>query len=124
MLDPAIKQINVDPMGAGFSVDYEPIRKGRFYHEILFKLTKTDARKAVDRQIKQNGEYKKKIANGGNQLVIKPWAETKGQQIAARLGRSYSELLREWQEWAADKEPPKDPSAAFIAFCNQKPSMR
>ncbi len=52
VLDPAIKQINDDPLGAGFVVEYEPIRKGRFYNEIIFKLAKTKARIGLDRTIK------------------------------------------------------------------------
>jgi plasmid replication initiation protein len=52
VLDPAVKQINDDPLGAGFSVKYEPIRKGRNYNEIIFHLTKTPKRIQSDRLIK------------------------------------------------------------------------
>ena len=52
VLDPAIKQINDDPLGAGFSVEYTPIRKGRFYNEIIFQLTKTTKRIQSDKLIK------------------------------------------------------------------------
>lgn len=52
VLDPAIKQINDDPLGAGFSVEYEPVRKGRFYNEIIFHMTKTPKRIQSDKLIK------------------------------------------------------------------------
>ena len=29
-------------------------------------------------------------------------------------------LEREWREWSADKEPPQNSDAAFIAFCRKK----
>lgn len=29
-------------------------------------------------------------------------------------------LEREWREWSAGKEPPRNPDAAFVAFCKQK----
>lgn len=35
---------NDDPLGAGFSVEYKSIRKGRFYNEIVFHLTKINKR--------------------------------------------------------------------------------
>jgi hypothetical protein len=61
VLHPAIKQINDDPYGAGFSVEYTPIRKGRFYHEIVFQLTKTAKRIQTDRLIQTNAGNTKKI---------------------------------------------------------------
>lgn len=54
MLDPVIKKINDDPYGAGFSVEYTPIRKGRIYHEIIFQLTKTPKRIQTDKLIKKS----------------------------------------------------------------------
>lgn len=53
VLDPALEQINADPIGAGFSVEYEPIRKGRLYHEIKFKLKKSTDRIGQENQIKR-----------------------------------------------------------------------
>lgn len=61
VLDPAIKQIYDDPYGAGFSVEYIPIRKGRFYHEIVFQLTKTAKRIQTDSLIKRNAGDARKI---------------------------------------------------------------
>jgi hypothetical protein len=29
-------------------------------------------------------------------------------------------LEREWREWSAGKEPPRNPDAAFVAFCKQR----
>ncbi|MCU7903279.1 MAG: replication initiation protein [Candidatus Thiodiazotropha sp. (ex Lucinoma aequizonata)] len=60
VLEPATKQINDDSLGAGFSVAYEPIRKGRFYNEIVFSLTKTPKRIAIDNGVK----YQTKLGRG------------------------------------------------------------
>ncbi|MEN8892193.1 replication initiation protein [Planktotalea arctica] len=61
MLDPALKQINDDPLGAGFSVEYTPIRKGRFYNELVFQITKTPKRIQTDKLIKRNAGDARKI---------------------------------------------------------------
>ena len=54
---------------------------------------------------------------------FEPWVFEKAK--AAAPGYDVYALEREWREWAADKEQPeKGYPAAFIGFCNQKPSPR
>lgn len=38
VLDPAIRQINDDPIGVGVTVEYTPIRSGPFHHELGVQL--------------------------------------------------------------------------------------
>ena len=38
----------------------------------------------------------------------------------AAPGWDIYELERQWREWIINKEPPKKPDAAFIAFCRKK----
>jgi len=61
VLEPAVKQINDDPIGAGFSVEYTPIRKGRFYHEIVFIMTKNNKRRIAEKIIKESAGDTRKI---------------------------------------------------------------
>ena len=62
VLRPAIEQINADPIGSGFTVDYTPVRKGRYYHRIIFKMTKTDKRRITEKIIRDNAGDARKIA--------------------------------------------------------------
>jgi plasmid replication initiation protein len=97
-LDPAIKLINDDPYGAGFSVEYTPIRKGRFYHEIVFQLTKTAKRIQTDRLIKTNAGNTKKIRD----------AKAKQRQF--------------WAHWENKGKPDfnKGAAVAFKGFVDRK----
>ena len=121
VLEPAVKQINDDPMGAGFSVEYEPVRKGRFYNEIIFKLTKTDERRKIEKSIKNNG---KSVAP----IIIPRWAEEKAREAAHAKGWDYAVLRENWLEFAkaetAKGNPPKDAGAAFVAFCRKQDALR
>jgi len=119
VLRPAIEQINADPLGAGFTVDYTPIREGRFYKKIVFTMTKTDNRAATEKLMKAKGSAKRKADKG--ELVIAPWAEEKARQIAREKGWDYHALLAEWRGFANN---PDNPSAAFVGFCKKKESLR
>ena len=57
-------------------------------------------------------------------ILLPSWAEEKARKIAIKKGWDYQALLREWQEFSASKEPPENPGAAFIGFCNQKETLR
>ena len=52
---------------------------------------------------------------------FEPWVFEKAKAVAP--GYDIYALEKEWRDWAADKEKPeKGYPAAFIGFCNQKPS--
>lgn len=120
VLRPAIDQINNDPLGAGFSVEYTPIRKGRFYNEIIFKLTKTDNRKQQDRALKNKANLAKKIA-GSSRPVLKPDTFDKVKK-ACRGIDVYAHEHDFWSHWESTGQQPftKSADAAFINFCKKK----
>lgn len=119
VLDPAVQQINDDPIGAGFSVKYTGIREGRSFARILFTMTKTDNRKATEKLMRAKGTAKRKTTKG--ELAIEPWAEEKARKIAREKGWDYHALEREFREFANN---PDNPSAAFVGFCKKKESLR
>ena len=119
VLRPAVEQINADPIGAGFTVEYTPVREGRFYKKIVFQMTKTDNRQATEKLMKRKAKAKRDAAK--DELKLEPWAEEKARQIAVEKGRDYHALEREWRAWANN---PDNPSAAFVAFCNKKEALR
>lgn len=119
VLAPAVKQINDDPIGAGFTVDYEPIRKGRTYHELIFKLTKTDDRKRKETRLRK--------ADVKSQIRLSEKTEEMARAIASEKGWDYYALREKWFDYAARQtekgQPPKSPNGAFIAYCRkQKPA--
>ena len=54
-------------------------------------------------------------------IVIPPWAEERGRQIAQEKGWDYYALEREWLAFANN---PKDVGAAFVGFCKKKETLR
>jgi len=124
VLDPSLKQINDDPLGAGFSVTYEAIRKGKFYEEIVFQITKTPKRIQTDKLIKNKA---------GNSRVIK---SAKAQERPALLPIMISNAADEtrhfldmevvekefWAHWEATGKPEfkKGVGAAFMGFTKRK----
>jgi hypothetical protein len=62
---------------------------------------------------------KDRILEGNARLpLLMP--ETLEKARRASSGWDIYYLEREWQDWIADKEKPKNPDAAFIAFCRKK----
>lgn len=124
VLKPAIDQINDDPMGAGFSVKYEPVRKGRFYNEIIFKLTKTDSRKQIDKVIQGNtaSAKAKAAAKAAGRPPLREAAVEKAR-IATKYVLDMDEMKSQfWAHWESKGKAPfkKGADAAFIGFCKHK----
>lgn len=124
VLDPALKQINDDPLGAGFSVEYEPIRKGRFYHEIIFKLEKTKARIATDRTIKNHaktGRTVREAKAAGRPALLPNMIEKAARETKHFLDMDV--VQREfWGHWESTGRPTfkKGVAAAFMGFTKKK----
>jgi hypothetical protein len=124
VLDPAIKQINDDPLGAGFSVEYTPIRKGRFYHEIVFQLTKTPKRIQTDRLIKKNAGDARKIKAAkerGRPALLDVDIDRAAQET--RYFLDMAKVQTEfWAHWESTGKPDfkKGVAAAFMGFTKKK----
>lgn len=124
VLDPAIKQINDDPLGAGFSVEYEAIRKGRFYNEILFRLKKTTGRIGQENQLKRAKERKTRIADF--KAKGRPYLSPEAIDRAARETRytlDMAEIERQfWQHWEMKgrEDFKSGAGAAFMGFTKKK----
>ena len=123
VLRPAIDQINADPLGAGFSVEYEPIRKGRFYHEIRFKLTKTGERIQHERNIRSAKSQKKRLtdlkAKGRpaltSDMIARADKETRHTLDMAEIERQF------WAHWESKGKPEvKNVSGMFMGFAKNK----
>ena len=124
VLDPAIQQINDDPLGAGFSVEYEPVRKGRFYDEIIFHLKKTDKRIHSDKLIKlASGDAKTIRAAKERQRPALLPADI--DKVAQNTGYALdmAEMERQfWAHWESTGKPEfrKGVAIAFKGFVDKK----
>lgn len=124
VLDPAVKQINDDPLGAGFSVEYTPIRKGRSYHELVFQLTKTSKRMQTDNLIKKNAGDARKIKAAkerGRPALLDTDIERAAQET--RYFLDMEEVQRQfWAHWESTGKPEfqKGVAQAFMGFTKRK----
>lgn len=123
VLRPAIDQINADPLGAGFTVDYEPVRKGRFYHEIVFKLTKTPQRIQQERDIRAAKTQKTRLADLKakgrpvltSDMIARADRETRHTLDMAEIERQF------WAHWESKGKPDvKNLSGMFMGFAKNK----
>ena len=119
VLDPAVRQINDDPEGAGFSVAYTPHRAGRFYNSITFTMTKTEQRTGIERGVKKKLDLAKRIAGAGRP-VLRSDVYAKARKAAPGLDIHNAEH-EFWAFWEAKgRKELKSPEGAFINFCKRK----
>jgi hypothetical protein len=126
ILEPALKQINDDPEGAGFTVKMEPIKKGRAVQKIRFTMTKTPKRIEEERRISmaiQPPAAANDAASGpgGFPVPVQLRLETYSKAKEAAPGYDVYALEQDWKEWIDKKGTrPENPDKAFIGFCRRK----
>jgi hypothetical protein len=115
ILEPAIKQINDNPIGAGFRVKMTPLKVGRGIQGVLFKILKTKERQLIDAKLR---EREKQL----NLFDVHLRTETYAQAQAVASGWDIYALEAEWKEWGQQQKvwPPKNPDAAFLGFCKKR----
>jgi hypothetical protein len=125
---PAIEQINANPLGAGFTVDTQPIKKGRSVHRVRFQVHKVDERRCIEDAMQGGkqltGGSKKAVTSNhhSEQLLDSVHLTTSDFELAkaAAPGWDIYWLEQEWRGWIAKKKWPENPGAAFVAFCRKK----
>jgi hypothetical protein len=124
VLEPSIEQINANPLGAGFTVDTQPIKKGRAVHRIRFHVHKVDERRSIEEAMRdgivpklacQRSEPAGQLFNPVR-LSTTDYEKAK----AAAPGWDVYCLEQEWRGWIEKKGRPDNPGLAFIAFCRKK----
>ena len=123
-LAPALKQINDNPQGAGFTATMEEIKKGRAVHSVRFSMVKTKLRLDLETRYKNKpkllmGETDKPVSA----VRLTSSAFEKAREAAPGYDIYY--LEDEWREWMEKKGArPENPDAAFVAFCRKKAQKR
>lgn len=124
VLDPALKQINDAPGGAGFTVRYTPIRAGRFYERLRFTVTKTKFREQDEHLRKGRIKMAKAIAEGkhtGRPVLFDHMIE-KANRLTDHFLDMEVVVQEFWAFWESKGHPPfeKGVEAAFIGFAKHR----
>jgi hypothetical protein len=121
---PALEQINANSLGAGFTVDMQPVKKGRAVHRVRFHVKKVDQRRAIEEAM-QDGICPNVACHGSestgplfNPVRLSTTDYERARKVAP--GWDIYSLESEWREWIAKKGNPEKPGPAFIAFCRKK----
>jgi len=124
VIAPAIKQINDDPLGAGYTVEYEAVRKSHSFHKVIFHMTKTSKRIQSDKLIK--------LAAGDANTIRDAKAKGRPALLAGDIQRAAVEtrhfldmdkIEKEfWAHWESTGKPDfkKGVAAAFMGFTKKK----
>jgi hypothetical protein len=132
VIQPAIAQINGNPLGAGFTVDVQTVKKGRSVERVKLTVRKVDEREALEQAMQGKTPL---LGAGGRKRKALPYRpESVGPLFdpirlsttdyerarEAAPGWDIYELERQWRDWITGKESPRHSGSAFIAFCAQK----
>ncbi len=115
VLEPAIKQVNDNPTGAGFQARIRLEKEGRAIRWVVFEVLKTKERQAIDARLK---DHEKQLSLFDVHLRTVTYDKAK----ALASGWDIYALEAEWKQWGSQQKawPPKNPDAAFLGFCKQR----
>lgn len=120
-LEPAINEINSNPLATTFNVRTEEVTGARRkVKAIRFFLTKTEERLELEKSI-QTTKQAKEAAN--NSFLIKPFRGTEVYEKAKELAPHHDiyQLESEWREYAKNQdEAIASPEAAFLGFIKKR----
>jgi hypothetical protein len=119
-LDLALKEISNNPMGAGFSVEFETITRGRKVEGVRFTVKKTHERKMIESNFKP---FKIVPSSPAPATGITPDLDIDRALEAIRKNAPGADAqcwLTEWTEWAAEQPPASNPMGALIAWTRNK----
>lgn len=116
VIRPAVEEINRDPMASGFTVSFEPIRKGQGYAAIRFTMAKSEERSVLEGKLGSKNEPQ---ASSTRPLLK---SDTYDKARRAAPGWDVYLLESEWVEWWRGTGAPmlESPDAAFLGFCRQR----
>jgi hypothetical protein len=114
-LEPALKQINGNAVGAGFSVEMTTEKKGRAVKKVVFRVMKPPERLALDKKLKS----REAIRDFFDAKLKLDTYEKAGKYVP---GWDIYGLEAEWREWGEQQAdwPPENPDGAFVGFCKKR----
>ena len=118
-IDPALKEINDNSTAAGFSVECEPVTRGRKVESVRFTVTKTETRREIE------SDLTRKKSAPRSAPAAAPRSAALGIDDALALIRKHAPrmdaqwILSQWQE-KANATPPTNPAGALVNFAKKK----
>ena len=115
VLEPAIKQINDHPQGAGFRVKMHTRKEGRSVKWVLLEVLKTKEREAIDLKLRDRDRQL-------DLFEVRLKTSTYEQAKKAAPGWDIYAMEAEWREWGMQQKdwPPRNPDGAFLNFCKKR----
>lgn len=127
VLEPALQQINANPLGSGFTVDVQALKKSRAIDRLRFTVRKANERLALEDALREgsatrSGRRHSPVNHSPEPLLARVHLSPSDYEKAgtAAPGWDIYALESQWRAWIADKESPTRPGAAFVAFCRKK----
>ncbi len=124
VLEPAIKQINDDPEGSGFTVEMKAVKKGRAVRSIRFTMKKTAGRIEEEKKIGwSKGKTEAEIPMPGARACCPADLPESAWEEARRVAPGYDVqfLAVEWSNSVRKTGiEVKHPKAHFVAFCKSR----
>lgn len=124
VIQPALKQINDEPEAAGFSVEMIPIRLGREFGALHFRLEKSDMRVKFD-------EIQQKTADEVRRLKALTDTPTISSETMSIVGKLYPsadafQIRYEWAEFwkQRGRKELRNPNKAFLKFADRWAALR
>lgn len=113
VIEPALAEINEH---ADFVAQYRVTeRRGRKVTRIRFDISKKSER----REDEQAAKYRTNQPAKTGSLKAPLRSETMDKVRKIAPGADIYAIERDWRDWGADKEPPKNPDAAFLSFAKK-----
>ena len=123
VLEPALNQINENPLEAGFTVQMEPVKKGRAISRVRFSVHKVNERKLAEAALKQ-GRLPNKVLVASEpgplfEEAIFLQTETYQKAKAIAPGWDVYALERQWLDKVSRDGKPRSPDKAFLGYCRK-----
>jgi hypothetical protein len=126
-IEPALKQINENPLGAGFTVAMQEMKDSRAVARLRFIVTKTAQR------LEQEDNHEPELPLLEKPQVPQmpagykpPLLPSTAYEQAKKFAKGWDiyALEQEWREWLATKDNPDPSPASFVAFCKKRGPYR
>lgn len=124
VLEPSLGQINQNPLEAGFTVEMEPVKKGRAIERVRFTVHKVDERKLAEAALRQGRPINKALTacetDGplfDNTILLKTETYEKAKSIAP--GRDVYAIEQQWRDKIDREGKPENPDKAFLGYCRK-----
>ena len=120
---PAIKQINLNPKASGFVVECEPIKRGRSFAAVRFKISKSESRMLAEDTMMKRVKKSTASSPSSDTHSMPSYNLDDALDIIRREARGMDAyyVLREFEEFAKSRKTiPKNPLGALTVFARKK----